>query len=202
ARLRMPSMIAAITAGALGVIANLPPFEMFGRLFLVPSATFAPLPLVYALATLVISTLARALRPRLGSTPAALASNAWALLGLGPGVLVAGAVFAAHRYRLIPPDSAWLRGGGAFVVALLTYSHAALVDPSRRLHAGDAVRRGFAGGGTVALLAALVLPFADHMPVELPGRAAVLAGVLALAAVAHRTLLPLSRRLFAPFHGR
>src|SRR5690606_7410434 len=93
-------------------------------------------------------------------------------------------------------------GGAALIAALLVYSHAALVHPSRRLKAGDAVRRGFAGVGTLALMALLLVPFAEHAPVEPVGRAAALAGVLTLAAYVHRALLPLSRRVFAPFGGR
>lgn len=194
--------VSAVVAGAMGAAAHLPALTFFGKLFLVPSAAFSLAPAVFVLGALLLATALRMLRSTLGSTPAALASNAWALLGLVPSVLVIGTLLVARELALVPGDSAWGPGACAFTAAAISYAHAALVDPSRRLMAGDAARRVIAGTSTLVAVAVVVIPLRGELPNEPAALVAASAGLLALGAALYRVALPLARRLFAPFGAR
>jgi DNA-binding NtrC family response regulator len=201
-RLRGVSLLAALVAGAMGVAAPLPAIDLFGHLFLAPSAAFSQAPAAFAVAALVVATALRLLRPRLGSTPTALASNAWAVLGLAPALVVTVAVVAARRRGDLPEGSVWVTVAGAFVVAIVSYAHAALVDASRRLHAGRASRRGFAGALAFAAVAIAVFLLRREIPDDPLAMTAASAGLVAFAVLVFRGALPLSNRILAPFGGR
>lgn len=202
ARLRPLVFAAALVAGAMGFVAPLPELTVFGRLFLAPSSTFSRAPAAFALAAFAVASLLRLLRPKLGSTPAALASNAWALLGLVPSVAVLAALLVLHELALVGEESVWVPAAGAFVAAAVSYAHAALVDPSRRLMAGDAARRAMAATFTLGGVSAILIPLRGEIPHDPAALVAACAGLLAFASSVYRTALPLSRRLFAPFGAR
>ncbi len=202
ARLRPIGVAGAVVAGAMGFVAHLPEVTLFGRLFLAPSATFSVAPLAYAAAAVALATLARLARPALGSTPAALASNAWALLGLVPSAAVLGTVIGLHLSGSVPGDSVWIPGACAFVAGALAYAHAALVDPSRRLMAGDAARKAIAASMTLAGVTLAVVPLRSEIPDDPAALVPACAALLVLAGSLYRAALPLSRRLFAPYGAR
>jgi DNA-binding NtrC family response regulator len=202
ARLSPLVVASAFVAGGMGFVAPLPELTFFGRLFLAPSATFSKAPVAFMLGAIVVASLLRLLRSKLGSTPAALASNAWALLGLLPSVVVLAALVLVRHRGLVAEDSVWIPATGAFVAVVVSYAHAALVDPSRRLMAGDAARRAIAATATLAGVAVVVLPLRSEIPDEPAALVAACGAILGLGSVLYRAALPLSRRLFAPFGAR
>ncbi|HJL31292.1 MAG TPA: hypothetical protein RMI62_19570, partial [Polyangiaceae bacterium LLY-WYZ-15_(1-7)] len=77
----------------VGGVASLPPFHLAGELILAPPRLLQVAPLA-GLGALGLSLAVRTLRRRFGSTPEALASNAWAVLGLTPAFAAGVAVLA------------------------------------------------------------------------------------------------------------
>ncbi|NOY93356.1 MAG: hypothetical protein GXP55_19395, partial [Deltaproteobacteria bacterium] len=195
-RLALPILAAASVLA--GVLAILPPFSWLGREWIFP-ARLAPLPHAFALIAISFSLLVRLLRSRLGSGPEALASNAWALMGLLPATLCALAVaFLPAQLELGPMVRAALLIGAAFG---LVYGHLSLVDPKRRLRAGSTWRRlgTFWLSLGVLALAARALP---EMPSSRLGSWLLVGVGVGAAALLERLLAPLTERLLAPYGGR
>lgn len=200
-RLRGLALTGALVVGAIGTLAALPPFELLGALRIVP-ARAADLPAWYTLGCAALAFVLRLLRRRGGSAPAALASNAWAELGLAPGLAV-GAVLALTRQGdFFDVRSGWGLGALGFAALVCLYGHTALVDPKRRLRAAASVRATLAHTLTAAGLAAAVVAAAPHVPSGPAFLAlAVVLGYLAMLALRQLTQR-LVRSLLAPFGGR
>jgi DNA-binding NtrC family response regulator len=187
-------------AALLGAAAQAPHFSALGGSWLLPAwlslAPFCALGFGLGLALLL-----RALRRRMGSSPAALASNAWALLGLAPAAAVA-ALVAISALLGIDTTAAPLRAAIAVAAGALLWGHLRLCDPSRRSSVGPTTRDAVAGVLTLAALAVastLLRPLWPEGPVAL---AAALIALLLLAAALYRALRELARVVLAPAAGR
>ncbi len=189
----------AITAAALGVLAVAPPFELFGQMVIAPSASFVRMPPAFALSAGGLALLLRLLRRPLGSSPEALASNAWAVMGLVPALATLGGLYLLVR---ADGDLAWVPALGAFAVLSLLYGHSTLVNPKLRLRAGGALRRALTAAVTLGGVSALVATFHDRVPTEVFTLAVAVVGVLLLGALLERASAPVVRFLFAPAGGR
>ena len=196
-RFRSLMILLAVGAGVGGAAASLPVFELFRQPVLVPPR-WVQAPAIFAFASAGLALLIRLGRRR-SSAPAALAANAWAVMGLFPIVLV-GAWLA---FAPMPNATAAAIVGAAAFAAL--YGHAAMVDPRRRLSAGPTVRRTAARAfvvavgvaSAVALHGQLIHPGLDRWTLGV----AVLGWLLLLIAF-WRGSEPLLVRFFAPQGGR
>ncbi len=198
--LRAGSYALGALAALLGVVTQAPALHAFGRLWLLPAWLGLAPGAALALALCVALGL-RALRRRAGSSPEALASNAWALLGLVPAVGVAlvacaSALLGAER------GAAPLRLATAASAGLLVWSHLRLCDPGQRLRVGPTTRDALAALltlGALAAASALLRPLWPEGPLAL---AAAVGTLLLLAAALYRTLRELARVALAPASGR
>ncbi|MBX3252184.1 MAG: hypothetical protein KF901_33730, partial [Myxococcales bacterium] len=197
-RLRPALLLATGSALVLGVLASMPALSLGSELVLVPSF-FARLPLWSVLAAIVAALALRLSRRRLGSTPEALAANAWAVLGLLPALAAGTVVVLAHR-GLAP--TTWAPTLVATGAAAALFGHVALVDPRRRLRAGRAVRRSVVRALGVVAVGALAFVAHDALPREpIPFVTALVlgwAGVSGFLYLAERAV----HRLLAPYGGR
>jgi len=196
-RFRSLLVLLAAGAGLGGAAAALPAFELFGQPILVPPR-WIQAPIYYVFGAAALALLIRLGRRR-RSAPAALAANAWAVMGLFPPVLVGLWVLVVP----VPAATAIAIVGAAATAAL--YGHAAMVDPRRRLSAGPTVRRTVARAlviaagvaSAVALHGQLVHPGLDRWTLGI----AVLGWLLVLLAF-WRGFEPILVRFFAPQGGR
>ncbi len=184
---------------ALGVAAALPPFEFFDDLVLAsPRLALAPLGMFAG--SSMAALLVRLLRRRLGSSPEALASNAWAIMGLIPALAVtASAVGMFARGRI---DLEAAPGLMAIAAPILLFGHVSAIDTRRRPRAGRAVRRYVATAITAALVFGVVAFAANRLssdPLTL-GVGATLGWILSVGfwRQSQRT----THRLLAPYGGR
>jgi two-component system response regulator HydG len=187
-------------AGASALAAALamaPAIQLFGRAWLVP-ARFAYTPTYYAGVCIAYGLAVRLLRPRLGSSPEALASNAWGSLALSPAALLVG-LLALHDVREARPFLPLWAAGSALV---LYFGHAFMIDPKKRLSASRVTRDSLAAAGTLLLVAAVVAGVGHLVPRAPLPLALWTAGTLLCALALFFTLRALSRHLLAPYGGR
>ncbi|HKU40191.1 MAG TPA: hypothetical protein VJR89_18655, partial [Polyangiales bacterium] len=165
----------------------------------------ARVPLHYASASLwyaglcvVYALCVRLLRPRLGSSPDALASNAWGTLSLAPAAALAVSIAFPAMRTARPYLPLWAAGS-----ALALYlGHAFMVDPKRRLSASRVTRDSLAATGALVLMAAGVSAAGKVMPREPLPLALWTVGTLLVALGVFFTLRGLARQVLAPFGGR
>jgi DNA-binding NtrC family response regulator len=191
--------LAALVA-CVGLLSLAPAVSLLGQPWLLPAWSSAA-PDVYLAFAVVVAFGLRALRRRLGSSPEALASNAWAMLGLLPAVLAA---FAAGVLALIGSGGELpaVRAGLCVAAGALVFGQARMLDPSRRLGVGPATRNAAAAVLTLASVAAAgawLIPLWPDGALAL-GAAAAVAMLLALAL--YRALCEVARVLLAPASGR
>ena len=151
---------------------------------------------------LCLSLALRLLRPRLGSSPAALASNAWGQLGLIPPVLVVLAIALAGQPAVLGERS-WPLSATLIVTSSIgLYGHIALVDPNRRVQAGRAIRQSLAAVLTAAFIVVgylLVFPLLGSDAIVL---GSVVVVILLMGVALYQTFYRPLRRVLAPFGGR
>lgn len=195
---RVGAFALAFLSGLAGILAPLPVFEVANSPVLVP-AWWRVLPLGFALFALAAALGIRLWRRVLGPGPEALASNAWALIGLWPATMLglAAAVLGVSSAATMLA-SALL----ALATLALTGGHIALVDKRRRMHAGEAGRRALAGGLVAGMLAGAVAGLGPLLPREPSVFALATFVALASAIVLYRLIRPTIRRAIAPFGGR
>ncbi|MFI5306431.1 MAG: sigma-54-dependent transcriptional regulator [Polyangiales bacterium] len=198
--LRVISYGLGALATLLAVAAQAPALPSLGRFAIMPGwlASAPPFALVLAL---VLATAMRAARRRFGSSPDALASNAWALLGLLPAVLVAvgAAVGAVLGVDLVSQP---VRAAILLAAAAVVFGHMRAADPGRRLSVGPTTRSAVAAVctlGAVAAASSFLRPLWPEGPLAL---AAAVVVSLVLAATLYRSLRELSRVVLAPSSGR
>ncbi|MEZ4324041.1 MAG: helix-turn-helix domain-containing protein [Polyangiales bacterium] len=197
----LASLLAASCAG-LGLLGVFPPTELLGDGLLLPEAALRGTPRVFMWAAFAAALLLRAGRRRLGSGPAALASNAWGVMGLVVVVVAIPLITWLLGVGVLVPDPAAEAWTVAILASVLLYGHVAMVDPRRRVYAGAAVRRSVRAAlavGAVTLGFAL-LRFALDSDEALPAYAWAVAAGLTLAI--DGGLAPLVRRALAPYGGR
>ncbi|MCU0671562.1 MAG: sigma 54-interacting transcriptional regulator [Myxococcota bacterium] len=183
----------------LAVVASMPPVTLFGDLVLVPTF-FAQLPARSVMVALALALVLRGLRRRLGSSPEALAANAWALLGLVPALALVGVVWQTHD---IPGGlELWALGTLTAAGTVVLFGHLALVDPRRRLRAGRSVRRYVAHGATAIAVGAAGFFAHGRFPNEPVPLAVTLVLAWLVAIVFHAITERTVHRLLAPYGGR
>jgi DNA-binding NtrC family response regulator len=183
----------------LAVVASMPPVTLFGDLVLVPTF-FAQLPARSVMLALALALVLRALRRRLGSSPEALAANAWALLGLAPALALVGVVWQTHD---TPAGlELWALGTLTAAGTVVLFGHLALVDPRRRLRAGRSVRRYVAHGATATAVGAAGFFAHGRFPNEPVPLAVALVLAWLVAIVFHAVTERTVHRLLAPYGGR
>jgi len=196
-RARPLLVLGAIAATAMGGAASLPAFELFGEPMVAPPR-FLYAPALYGTGCAALGLLIRIARRRWGSTPEALASNAWAVLGIAPLV----AACATALGLTAEGETRWslplVAAGG--VVTL--YGHTALVDATRRLQAGHAVRRAVAAGFTLALAGTAVVFAHPQLPRDPYALAVLTVAALSTSALVWRGAQVMAHRLLAPYGGR
>lgn len=183
----------------LAVVASMPPVTLFGDLVLVP-AFFAQLPARSVMVALALALVLRGLRRRLGSSPEALAANAWALLGLVPALALVGVVWQMDD---TPGGLAlWALATLTAAGAVVLFGHLALVDPRRRLRAGRSVRRYVAHGATALAVGSAGFFAHGRFPDEPVPLAVTLVLAWLVAIVFHAITERTVHRLLAPYGGR
>ncbi|HMI92784.1 MAG TPA: hypothetical protein VK509_15515, partial [Polyangiales bacterium] len=196
---RMTRAVSALSA-LIGAAASAPALQLLGRTWVLPSR-LALVPLAWLGCALVAALVLRAARRRLGSTPEALASSAWALLGLWPSaglMVVVGAAYALGS----PLSGVGVRAAFALCALVLTASHVRLIDPRRRLSVGPTTREIVAGAVVVLLIAALAVLVRPFWPSEPLPLAVWIAATLLLSAALQRVARETVAVLLSPASGR
>ncbi|MCA9533084.1 MAG: sigma 54-interacting transcriptional regulator [Myxococcales bacterium] len=201
-RLAALTSVLAVASALLGLVGVFPPTELLGADVILPEAALRSVPRVFMWGAFAAALGLRALRRRLGSGPAALASNAWGVMGLVVVVVampITSWLLSVGVLVADPTAEAWTV---AVLAGVLLYGHLAMVDPTRRVYAGAAVRRIVRAAlaiGSVTLLFALGrYAFASAAPPPIWAWAAAAGATLAI----DRALLPIVRRALAPYGGR
>jgi DNA-binding NtrC family response regulator len=194
---RTLSYALAAACGLGAILAMSPPIQVFGGAWVVP-ARYIYAPTYYAGMCVMYALTVRLLRPRLGSSPEALASNAWGSLALAPaaGLVV---LLAFHDPRAARPFLPLWAAASALV---LYFGHAFMIDPKKRLSASRVTRDSLAAACTVLLMAAAVAilgPLIPRAPLALGLWAA---GTLLCALALFFTLRTVARQTLAPNGGR
>jgi DNA-binding NtrC family response regulator len=195
-----PYLIAVVCV-ACGLFVIAPVQKPFGLPLLLPTR-LAMASLVYAAVAVPFALVIRLLRSRLGSSPEALASNNWAVLGLMPAsaiVVILGVSRAAH---LLESTDSLYRGGVAVVAVCVVLGHVFMIDPRRRLSAGKAVRNAVSATLAMALMAVFVVAFRVHIPEQPWQLVLLLVATLLASAGAYLGFQPIVTRLLAPFGAR
>jgi len=197
---RVARMLSYALAGASALGATLamaPAIELFDGSWLMP-ARYVNTPTYYAGMCIMYALAVRLLRPRLGSSPDALASNAWGSLALSPAAGLV-ALLAFHDVRDARPFFPLWAAGSALV---LYFGHAFMIDPKKRLSASRVTRDSLAAACTLLLVAAGVAGVGSLMPTAPLPLALWTAGTLLCAIALFFTLRALARQTLAPNGGR
>lgn len=200
-RLRAVAWVLAILVACLGALARADAFEVFGIPVLLP-ARFEGLPELALVGFATLALAARLVRRNLGSSPSALAANAWPTAGL---FLAVPLLAVEPLLRTLPLDEVDPRLVGAArstAAAVLVASHAAMIDPRRRPVAGEAIRALVSIAIPLVLAAAVVGAIAWSQG-ESPLTFGTGAAILVLATrLLERWLRRPVRRFLAPRGGR
>lgn len=200
-RPRWALWILAACVALLGLVAVLPPLELFGGVLLLPSY-LAHAPLAFTMACVVLSLGLRHARRRVGSSPEHIAASAWGLFGLWPTFAIMAAVLVALVANALRVESGWVRVALASSSTFTLLGHLWLVDPRRRVTADHTTRRGVSLTFTLVIVATAIAAssrFIPDGPLELFASAVA---TLLVAGAIERFLSPLVRYVMAPFHGR
>ncbi|MCG8555564.1 MAG: sigma 54-interacting transcriptional regulator [Proteobacteria bacterium] len=148
-----------------------------------------------------LALLLRLPRRRMGSAPEALASNAWAIIGLLPAA--GGAVvLAVLRLCGLPIAADSLSGFVACALLGVVGGHVLMIDARRRLSAGGAARSLVAALLTLTAVVAAAVLVAGAFAVEAAPTALAVTLTLLVAGGVYQLLRLGMRRTMAPFAGR
>lgn len=201
-RLAPLASVLALLCTLLGLVGAFPPGELLGEGYLLPESALRGAPRLFMWGAFTAALVLRAGRRRLGSGPAALASNAWGVMGLVVVVLALPLTSWLLSVGVLVPDPTSEALTVAVLSSVLLYGHLAMVDPRRRVYAGAVVRRMVRAVLAVGFVTGCfaVIRYAMGPSAVLPVWAWALAAGLTLA-VDH-ALAPLVRRAIAPYGGR
>lgn len=191
---------AAVTS-ALGAAVCLAPFDVEGESLVLPHGLLWA-PRLAMVAMVAVAALVRFVRPRLGSTPEAIAASGSALFGTAAATVALVAGFVLEAARAVEPVSLLGRALAAGAIVALLVGHVAMLHARRPVGAARTSRRVFAtllalgAGGALFARAASALP-ADPVAVGVLGAALVL-----FALVVRVALVGLFDRVLAPAGGR
>jgi DNA-binding NtrC family response regulator len=198
--LRGLSHALALATAVLGLVVVLPAIDSAGTVLIPPSlAAVAPM---LVIAQLVTALAVRLARRRLGSTPEALASNGWALLGIAFAAIAGVVAVTLVGASALPASASEIRGIACAGTVAIVLGHLAMLDSKRPIHAARASRAVVA-----ALLAAIALGLGVGLLIETVPRDPIALAVLAVAFLATGVIaFHLARAtvdtLFAPDGGR
>jgi DNA-binding NtrC family response regulator len=198
--LRIAAYGLGLLAASLGALSHAPRLQLWGRLWLAPF-WLARIPFAFLLLGLSSALVLRVLRRRMGSSPAALASNAWSILGLVPAVAVAWGAGAVAWLGLDMREEV-LRAAIVAATCALVCCHLWLVDPSRRLGVGRVTRNAVAATFSLAVsvsASVIVLPFWPQGRLE---RVVFVVSLLIFTALLYRGSRVLAQLALAPSSGR
>ncbi|MBK6581203.1 MAG: sigma 54-interacting transcriptional regulator [Sandaracinaceae bacterium] len=201
-RLAPLATVLALACALLGLLGAFPPSQLSDEGYLLPEAALRGAPRLFMWGAFTAALVLRAGRRRLGSGPAALASNAWGVMGLVVVVVALPLTSWLLGVGVLVPDPAAEALTAAVLSIVLLYGHVAMVDPRRRVYAGAAVRRivrAVLAVGFVTVCFALAR-YALGSSDPAPAWAWAVAAGLTLAV--DRALAPLVRRAIAPYGGR
>jgi DNA-binding NtrC family response regulator len=204
ARARALKTASHVIAGAmvvLGIVLALPPIELGGGTILMP-ASLAPIAPTMVVLMLGVAFGVRVARRQLGSTPEALASNGWALLGTAFAVVASVAGLAAIASGAYDPGDSVVRGLACGAAVAVVLGHYAMLDSKRPIHAARAARRVVAAALAIGALAAGIALFAHRLPGDAIALGVLAAAFLASGAVAYRAASWAVDRVVAPDGGR
>ncbi len=192
----------AFLSAMIGLVGTFPPVEWQESGVLLPETAMLATPRWFLWGALFGALVLRLARRRLGSGPAALASNAWGVVGL---LVVVGAMPLLSwllRVGVLRPDPVMEAVIPLGLAGVLFYGHVAMVDPRRRVYAGASMRR--AVRASVALLmVVLVFSLARYaVPSLAEGSVWAWGLAAALALLVDGALKGVVRRTFAPYGGR
>ena len=184
---------------AVGVMAQAPAFE-FCSAFGSRRRGCSRVPLAGALCAVVLALGVRLLRRRRGGLPEALASNAWAVLGLS--FLVAPRSRCWYWWFGVSLGAPAMRGlfcaGGVPVI----WSHLRLVDPSRRLSVGPTIRDALPALLALFISAGASVWLRPLWPDDPLVMGVCVGGALLATLALYRGLREVARALLAPASGR
>ncbi len=190
-------VIAALAAG-LGVLAALPPLWVFGRALIAPH-WLSHAPLAFSLAALVLASVLRVFRRRLGSDITALSANVWPTLGGSGALCVFGAAGAASLLDLIGARE--LRAATALSALIFLGGHLWLVSTPRARVAHAWARELFAWLLALGVSALSLLLVVQRVRLSQPLLVALLVfGVLSFE-LFRRVFRRLARNVLAPQRG-
>jgi two-component system response regulator HydG len=199
-RARLLGHTLCVLCALAGLAAHAPPIVLFGAVWL-PPPLLAYAPFAALVMALCAALIWRLLRSRLGSTPEALASNAWAVLGLLPATLLA--VLLAVGFVLgAGPWSPIVRVATALAASVLLVGHLRMLDPARRLSAAPVTREAAAGALTILLVAAGGVGLGGLWPSTPLASGTAACALLLCAALLWNALRRLSQIVLAPVSGR
>lgn len=199
--LRTIAHLLAIASAATGAIVVLPAFELGGDAIVAPTSLSAIPPLLL-LAQLLVALAARIARRRLGSTPEALASNGWALLGIAgaAAALLAAAIMVGAG--VLDRGAPAIRGLCAAGAASVLLGHLAMIDARRPIHAARGSRRVIAASLACAVLGTAIGWVHDRLPEDPIALGVTAVALLASGALLDRISRAIVDAIFAPDGGR
>jgi len=194
-------LLPALVAVVLGVLATLAilPSEAAGDVLVPARWADAPDHLLFAAMLLALGL--RLSRRSLGSTPEALARNAWPVFGLSVALVATGAdrVVWATGVALSPT---LVRSLPVITALAVTACHVPLVDDRRGPRSGETIRQAITWTLTLATVGALGGLLTIWRPTDAFDVALAAMLLVVLGTALHRLLGRLTRHLFAPFGGR
>lgn len=193
--------VLASCAAAMGILSHLEPLEWGGRSWFLPAAYHAT-STAFLLIAATITLALRFMRRRWGSSPAALASNAWPLMGLVPAVVASWLLWVGEAYAVVSGDAVWVRLSMALLVLGAVLGHVALVDPGRRAHAGKGARALTSFGLATAMWTAGMWHYEESLSGLVYRWTALLPVVVLSVFVVEYLLRPAVFFVMAPFRGR
>ncbi|MGE3629527.1 MAG: sigma 54-interacting transcriptional regulator [Sandaracinaceae bacterium] len=189
-------VIGGVAGAALSIA---PPLELAGELWIVPARWALAAPGAAGLCLLLAFAL-RLARPRLGSSPEALAAGAGAQIGIVLGLIgLAGAWILASETALGAGPPRWVAIGAAMALA---FGHTASLGSARKVHASRDTRRALAGVLTLGGLAAVVASWGDALEGDPAAMAIGACLAVLVAGLGYVALRRVVDRVFAPFGGR
>ncbi len=196
-RILVPAL--ALLSALLSALALGPTLAPFGSPWLIPAA-YAHTGTSFAALAVALALGLRLARRRFGSSPEALAANAWAVLGLLPsGVL--SLLLGAQGLWHFSASPLLFRVLGALSSGFLYVGHRLLCDPKRQLAAGPTTRDFVATSVTLGLVAWAVVVYRAYIPTTALALGLWTFANLLVALGLLSTLRPLCRYLLAPARG-
>jgi DNA-binding NtrC family response regulator len=184
---------------ALGVAAALPPLWLGKRPLIAPH-WLAYAPLGYALGAVVLATVVRLARRRLGSDARALSANLWATLGSVLGLGLSAGVVTLRLFGRSTSSAEYTTLAAAALLFVL--GHVWLVSPHRAAVAGPWARELLALSLSLAVASAAMLVCEPAFSEDVLARVLLCAFVVGLFSLSRYLFSRVAAFVLAPHRGR